>query len=222
MLAYVPLHYYPCFSKQIWFGHRMYEFYPFTDMPHLTVYNWYYSVKKEHIEACSLQAGISIVSSFNWAPWWQRRRVQIPIVAQDGSPVMTTIITNRGRNFSMPPKREHEYDREKFINIHTSQLSANISQRTYNQCNDRTPDLAISRTKCKGKRQLRFSPVATTSLQIRWSALTSIGFITYKSCNLDEACKTATATVGRAVWERGLKERVFSTIHLRTCGSHFW
>jgi hypothetical protein len=49
------------------------------------------------------------------------------------SPSMTTIITTTGRDYSIRPMRETEYDREKSNTILTSQLSVIISRRTYNQ-----------------------------------------------------------------------------------------
>jgi len=122
---------------------------------------------KRHIEAGLLQARISIVSSFNWAPRWQRRRVQRPTLARDASPAMRTIITTRGRDYSIRPMIETEYNRDTESNtIPTCQLSAIISRRTYNQWRDLTPESAIWRTEGEVERRLRISTVATTSLRI--------------------------------------------------------
>jgi len=122
---------------------------------------------KRHIEAWLLQAWISIVSSFNWAPWWQRRSVQRPTLARDASPAMRAIITTRGRDYSIWPMRETEYDRDIESNtIPTSQLSPIISRRTYNQWRDLTPESAIRRTEGEVERRLRISTVVTTSLRI--------------------------------------------------------
>jgi hypothetical protein len=64
---------------------------------------------------------------------WQLRRVRRPTVARDASPAMTPIITTTGRDYSIRPMRETEYDRDIESNIiPTSQLSAIDSQRSYN------------------------------------------------------------------------------------------
>jgi len=112
---------------------------------------------KWHIEAWLLQARISIVSSVNWAPWWQRRRVERPILARDASPAMTRLITTTGRDYSIRPMRETEYDREKSNTIPTTQLSAIISWRTYNQWRDLTPESAIPVTEGEVNRRWRVS-----------------------------------------------------------------
>jgi len=83
--------------------------------PHHNFNNEDYSLKKRHIEAWLLQAWISMVSSFNWAP------------------PMTTIITTTGPDYSIRPMRETECDRDiEWNTIPTSQLSAIMSQRSYN------------------------------------------------------------------------------------------
>jgi hypothetical protein len=64
---------------------------------------------------------------------WQRRRVRRPTVARDMSLAMTPNITTTGLDYSIRPMRETEYDRDIESNtIPRSQLSAIISQRSYN------------------------------------------------------------------------------------------
>jgi len=150
--------------------------------------------ENRQIEAWLLQARISIVASFNWAPWWQRKRVQRWTLARDASPVMSRIITTTGRDHWILPLRETEYDREKSNNIPTTQLSAIISQRTYNQLCDLTPESAIPRTEGEGERRLWVSRVATTSLRIEQSGSTSIVVYAYNSGNLEKARRTAKTT----------------------------
>jgi len=81
------------------------------------------------------------------------------------------------------------YQKEKLNTVTTCLLSAIISRRTYNQWRDLIPELAIPRT--EGMRPLRVSSVATTSLQIEQSALTSIVVDTNNSRKLEEARRTA-------------------------------
>ena len=88
--------------------------------------------------------------------------------------------------------RIRPYQREKSNTIPTSQLTAIISQRTYDQSRDLTPESAIPRT--EGKRRLRVGTVATTFLQIEQSASTSIVMYMYNSSNLEEARWTAKTT----------------------------
>ena len=115
---------------------------------------------------------------------------------------MTTVITTTGRDDTIRPMRETEYDRDIESNtIPTSQLSA--SRRTYNQWRDLTPVSAISRTEGEVERRLRVSTVATTFLRIQQSASTSIVVYAYSSSNLEEARRTAKTT--KAI---GLRPRI--------------
>jgi hypothetical protein len=119
--------------------------------------------------------------------------------------------------------RIRPYQQEKSNTIPTSQLSAIISRRTYNQWRDLTPESAISRTEVEVERRLRVGTVATTFLQFERSASTSIVVNTYNSTNLEEARRTVntTMTIGR-VSERRPYEMQLPTIHLRIRGKDFW
>jgi hypothetical protein len=91
--------------------------------------------------------------------------------------------------------------------IPMSQLSAIISQRTYNQTRDLTPESPIPQTKGEVVRRLRVSIVTTTLLLIERSAAISICVYTYTSSNLEEADwrKHSTATytyAGGSTYER--------------------
>ena len=107
---------------------------------------------KPHIEAWILQAQISIISSFNWAPWWQWKMMQRLTPARDASLAATTVITTTHRDYLTWPMRRTEYDRGKSNTIPTSQLSGIICRRTYNQWSYLTSELALWTTEGKVKR----------------------------------------------------------------------
>jgi len=79
--------------------------------------------------------------------------------------------------------RIQPYQEEKLNTIPTSQLSATISRRTYNQWCNHTPGSAIPRT----ERGLQLSTFATTFLQFKQSPSTAIVVHTDNSSNLNQA-----------------------------------
>jgi len=109
--------------------------------------------------------------------------------------------TRRHNDHDYHEYRIRPYQQEKSNTIPTSQWSAIISWRTYNQWRDLTPESAIPRT----ERQLQVSTVATTFFQFERSASTSIVVYTYNSSNLEEARRTVKTTkaIGRvSEWRR--------------------
>jgi len=98
-----------------------------------------------------------IVTIFNWAPLWQRRRVQRTIGARVASPAMTTIITSTGHHYSILPTREIEYDTHPWVR--TAFLRVNWARSSVGEPTINCAILPLNRQyrepKAKSKDELR-------------------------------------------------------------------